>query len=155
MSFSARSIHPLDTKDDCWLFLRGEKKREKLQLNSLRHEEHARLTRPRNEIMEYACAGIRERIYLVFSFHFPYSLGWQGQRFSSRNNSFTADLCFERKMYTFLFLTLLLLPIFNAERPQTGSENHDDLAMRRSAAVSYLGKDFDFGVSRWSVRALL
>jgi hypothetical protein len=44
-------------------------------------------------------------------------------------------------MYTFLFITLLILPIFNAEPIQAGFENDDDdLLMQRSVAASYLCK---------------
>jgi hypothetical protein len=45
-------------------------------------------------------------------------------------------------MSAFLFLTLLLLPILNAERLQTGFENNDDVLMQRSVAASYLCKYF-------------
>jgi hypothetical protein len=44
-------------------------------------------------------------------------------------------------MYTFLFITLLILPIFNAEPIQAGfdnDDNDDDLLMQRSLAASYL-----------------
>jgi hypothetical protein len=45
-------------------------------------------------------------------------------------------------MYTFLFITLLLLPIFNTELIQAGfeSDDDDDLLMQRSVAASYLCK---------------
>ncbi len=41
-------------------------------------------------------------------------------------------------MSPFLFLLLLLLPLFNAERIQTEFENNDDLLMQRSLAARYL-----------------
>ncbi len=41
-------------------------------------------------------------------------------------------------MSPFLFLSLLFLPLFNAERIQTGFDNTDDLLMQRSVAASYL-----------------
>ena len=44
-------------------------------------------------------------------------------------------------MYTFLFITLLILPIFNAEPIQAGFESDDDdILMQRSVAASYLCK---------------
>jgi hypothetical protein len=41
-------------------------------------------------------------------------------------------------MSPFLFLLLLLLPLFNAEHIQTEFENNDDLLMQRSLAARYL-----------------
>lgn len=45
-------------------------------------------------------------------------------------------------MYTFLFLTLLFSPIFNAERIPSDMDNKENLLMRRSVAASYLRKKF-------------
>jgi hypothetical protein len=41
-------------------------------------------------------------------------------------------------MSPFIFLLLLILPLFNAERIQTEFENNDDLLMQRSVAARYL-----------------
>lgn len=45
-------------------------------------------------------------------------------------------------MRTFLFIVLLFVPLFDAERYPADAESNEDMFMPRANAASYLCKDF-------------